>query len=109
MAKTTISDLTKKIDFNGIVKGVKSMINPTGMTPDVDMNDPLGVKLAKISVLVQSIANIQAQQTKEFAQVNKLVNELYKDIETIRNPGDAAEEVADSEEVVVKKTKAKKA
>lgn len=88
MAKNTITDLTKKIDINSIVKGVKSMINPTALTPDVDADDALGVKLAQISTLVQSIANIQAQQTKEFAKINKLVNELYADIEAIRNPAE---------------------
>lgn len=86
MVNKTISDLTKKIDLNGIVKGVKSMINPTGETPDVSDDDALGVKLAQISTLVQSVANIQAQQTKEFAKINKLVNEVYKDIEALRNP-----------------------
>ncbi len=102
MAKTTIADLTKKIDLTHIVKGVKSMINPTGMTPDVDMNDPLGVKLAKVSTLVQSIASIQAEQTKQFAQVNKLVNELYQDIESMRHASDASDA-----QVATKKTKVK--
>lgn len=86
MAKSTITDLTKKIDLNNIVKGVKSMINPTALTPDAADDDALGVKLAQISLLVQSVANIQAQQTKEFAKINKLVNELYADIEALRNP-----------------------
>jgi formyltetrahydrofolate synthetase len=116
MAKNTISDLTKKIDINNIVKGVKSMISPTGMTPDVDEDDALGVKLAQISTLVQSVANIQTQQTKEFAKINKLVNDLYADIEKIRSVVEenakSAEAVDadedDSEEVVaVKKPKAK--
>ena len=109
MAKNTIADLTKKIDINNIVKGVKSMINPTALTPDVDADDSLGVKLAQISTLVQSVANIQAQQTKEFAKINKLVNELYNDIEAIRNPAPETETTAKATKKPAAKKTTKKA
>jgi len=91
MVKKTLDDITKKIDLNSIVKNVKLMINPTAATPDAADDDVLGTKLAQISVLVQSVAHIQVQQTKEFAKINKLVNELYADIEALRHSGKSEE------------------
>ncbi|PHQ82478.1 MAG: hypothetical protein COB66_00225 [Coxiella sp. (in: Bacteria)] len=94
MTKNKLSDIAKKIDLDAIVKNVKSIIKPTANTPDVDPNDPVGVKLASISVLVQSVANIQAQQSKDLAKINKLVNALYEEIEASRE-ADAEEEASE--------------
>lgn len=112
MFKNKITDLTKKVDLNSLVKGVTSMINPTGATPDADDNDALGVKLAQVSTLVQSVANIQAEQTKAFAKINKLVNELYADIEVVRaqvnDIAKAKAELAGAAAPTAKKSAAKK-
>lgn len=77
-------DLNKKFDFQGIINSIKSLINPEGNTPAADPDDAIGMKLAELSVLVQQLASAQAEQVKELGQVNKLLNELFKDIEAIR-------------------------
>lgn len=82
-----------KLDLDSIVKNVKSLINPTGQTPKANPDDAIGVKLAQLSTSIQLVANIQAQQTKEFAKINKLVNEVYSLIEDQRSNGN--DEVAE--------------
>lgn len=84
--KNPLSDLTKKFDLGGIVKNVKTMINPMSQTPDVDIDDPLGVKMAQISMMLQKCATLQGEQKKMLEQTNALVNELYAQLEAIRNP-----------------------
>ena len=66
-----------KLDFDSIVKNVKSLINPTAQTPQANPDDAVGVKLAQLSASIQLVANIQVQQTKEFAKINKLANEIH--------------------------------
>lgn len=95
MAKNPLSDFTKKLDLGGIVKNVKTMINPMSQTPDVDIDDPLGVKMAQISTLLQKSVLLHGEQTKLLEQTNTMVNELYEALEAIRNPaGEPSDEAA---------------
>ena len=91
-AKSALS----KFDINGLIKGVKSTLNPTAHTPDVEADDELGVKLARISTLVQTVAHQQAESAKLFTTINKLVNEVYAEVEVLRQVNaDSAEDVID--------------
>ncbi len=83
--KNPLSDLSKKFDLGGIVKNVKTMINPMSQTPDVDIDDPLGVKMAQISMMIQKCATLHGEQKKMLEQTNTMVNELYTLLESIRN------------------------
>lgn len=62
------------------------MINPEGNTPQPDADDAIGTKIAQLSTMVQQLANAHAEQAKELHKVNKILNGLFKDIETLRNP-----------------------
>ena len=81
-----MSDISKKFDFSGLLDNVKTMINPTANTPNPSLDDAIGIKLAEISALAQQLGNAHAEQTRELGKLNKLLNGLYKDIETLRNP-----------------------
>ncbi len=83
--KPDLSDISKKFDINNIVSSIKSLLNPESATPEVDPDDAIGVKIAQLSLMMQQLAKSQAQQAKDFTAVNQLLNELYKDIETLRN------------------------
>lgn len=72
-----------KFDFQGIVNSVKSMINPE-TTPNVAEGDPIGSKIVQISSLLKNVASIQTQSTKDLNNINRLLNELYKDLEAFR-------------------------
>lgn len=76
-----------KLDFDSIVMNVKQMINPTGQTPQPGKGDSLGIKLAKLSTSIQLVAQIQAEQTKEFAKINQLANEIFNDVQAMRGDG----------------------
>lgn len=85
--KPGLSDLTKftkKLNINKVVGNVKSIISPTGDTPDADEDDELGQQLAELSLLVQEMLDVHEQQSSRMEQVNKLFNEVFKDIEAER-------------------------
>lgn len=84
-----------KIDLDSIVKNVKQMINPTGQTPQAEAGDALGIKLAKLSTSIQLVAQIQAEQTKEFAKINKLANEIFEDIQASKETEAQSNETGD--------------
>jgi hypothetical protein len=86
-----------KLDLDSIVKNVKSLINPTGQTPQPNPDDFIGLKLAQLSASIQLVANIQVQQTKEFAKINKLANEVYALIEAQRAKSVVATEDKDAD------------
>lgn len=82
--KPDFSDLTKKFDLNNIVGSIKSLINPTSGTPEVDPNDAIGLKIAQISVIAQQLSKVSEEQSKEFSKLNQILNGLYGDIERLR-------------------------
>lgn len=79
-----------KLDLDSIVKNVKQIINPTGQTPQPGEGDALGIKLAKLSTSIQLVAQIQAEQTKEFAKINQLANEIFGDVQAMRGKSEEA-------------------
>ncbi|MFV9989152.1 MAG: hypothetical protein AB8V57_02515 [Coxiella endosymbiont of Dermacentor nuttalli] len=88
----------KKFDLHNILNNIKSMISSEGNTPDVNPDDAIGMKVAGLSLLTQQLAKTYAEQSKEFHKVNRLLNELFKDIEALRNPS-AVDESSDSSNV----------
>lgn len=87
--------VNKKFDLQGIINSIKSVINPEGNTPNANPDDAIGMKIVELSTLVQQLTNAQAEHVKELANVNKLLNELFQDIEALRkasSPTDSSEE-----------------
>lgn len=80
-----MTNSSKKFDLQGILSNIKSMISPEGNTPNVNPDDAIGMKVAGLSVLIRQLAKTYAKQSKEFTKVNRLLNELFKDIEAFRN------------------------
>lgn len=79
-------DLNKlKDSMGGLVGSVKSMINPAGGTPNVNPDDALGVKIAQLTTLVKQLTDAQQEHVKHLAEVNKLLNAAFQDIEALRN------------------------
>lgn len=79
----------KGFDIGGLVNNLKSIVNPAGGTPDADPNDVLGVQLADLSKLVQSLKAKHDAYSKEMSQdlakINQLFNGAYTSLEGIRN------------------------
>ncbi len=79
-------DLNKlKDNVGGLVGSLKSMINPAGSTPNVDPDDALGLKIAKITVLIKQMSEAQHEHVKNLNQCNELLNGAFHDIEALRN------------------------
>lgn len=106
--KSDLSDLMKKFDIGGVIDNIKTMVNPAGGTPDVDPSDDLGLKVAEISTLLQEMAKVNQQQTKDLQKANQLLNALFKDVEVLRTPN-ATEEADDGSVDEAPKAPVKKA
>ena len=96
--KPDLSDLTDKFNLSGIVDNIKSLVNPGGDTPNVDPNDALGVKIAKISIKIQELVAQQEAHSKSLAEINKLLNAAFRDLEAIRAEHGATIDEADKVE-----------
>lgn len=72
-----------KFDLQSIVNSVKTIIGAES-TPKVTEGDPIGTKIVEISKLLQSVASMQSQSSKDLTKINDLLNGLYRDLEAFR-------------------------
>ncbi len=79
-----MKDIKNKFNLQGIIGDIKSMISPTGNTPNPEPSDALGMQLAKLSVMVQELQAVQLEQAKKLGEVNALFNEVYQSLESLR-------------------------
>lgn len=116
--KNDFSDLTRRLKLSGFVDNVKSIISPTGSTPDPEEGDKIGHQLAELSLLIQDMAQVNAEQTKRMSDINKLFNEMFEELKAEREEleearreleGESEDDDDDEDEKPVKKksTKAK--
>jgi len=84
--KPDLSELAKKFDLNSIVGGIKSLLNQEGEIPQVDPSDAIGAKIAQLSLMTQQMAKTHEQLGKDFIAASHILNELYKDLEALRQP-----------------------
>lgn len=74
-----------KDNVGGFVGSLKTMINPTGGTPNVDPDDALGVKIAQIGTMLKQMTDAQQEHVKNLSEVHKLLNAAFQDIDALRN------------------------
>ena len=102
-----MKDFKNKLNLQGIIGDIKSMISPTGNTPDPAPSDKLGLDLAKLSVMIQDLQAVQLEQAKKLGEVNALFNAVYQSLEAMRGAdverSDANEATADEDEHPSKK------
>jgi hypothetical protein len=84
-----LGKLTEKFDLQGIVKDIKSLLNPGGDLPSDEMlaeasHDPIAQKMAQISITLQNLTKKAAEQEELVLQVSKIVGELYKEVAVLR-------------------------
>ncbi len=95
--KSDFLGIRKKLKIDGLVGNVKSMISPSGLTPDADEDDELGQHLAELSILLQEMEQTHAKQGKRIANINKLINAVFLEIKSERSEL-AGEECDDEDE-----------
>ena len=91
--KPDLNDLVNKINIGELVDSVKNIISPGASTPYAKADDNIGLQLEEMSLIIQEIAGIHAEQAKRFAKVNKLANSLYKDIQALRGESEGDDSV----------------
>jgi hypothetical protein len=83
--KPDFSELTKKFDINSLVGGIKSLLNQGSEIPQADPSDAIGVKITQLSLMTQQMAKVHEQLAQDFTTASRLLNDLYKDLEALRN------------------------
>jgi hypothetical protein len=73
-----------KLDFQGIVNSLKSVLSSEPTTPTVTPGDPVGEKIVEISTLIKNVVKEQTQCAKDLSRINDLLNNLYQDVEKFR-------------------------
>lgn len=104
-----ISKYTDKIP--GLVKNVKTMIDPTSALPDDTSGDPIAAKIKALTELVKKATEANVQQSKDIAKINTHLMELYKVVESLKAPvagPEKSEPVVEKTEEVAKVEEATK-
>jgi hypothetical protein len=78
-----ISKLTGKIDLQGIVKNVKSIISPGSEIPQTVSENSLTYKLLEIAKGLKTLVDLHTKQADELARIDGLVGSLYHDIDAL--------------------------
>lgn len=82
--KSDLDKLKGKLDIGGLVNSVKSMINPASGVPDVDPDDDLGIKIARICAMIKDMSEAQQEHVKNLNKLNELLNAAFADIKLVR-------------------------
>jgi len=72
-----MSEITKKLNLPGLMKSVRSMINPEGRTPKPEAGDAWGEKFERLSIILQQMMHVHEEQAKELEEANQLLNEIF--------------------------------
>ena len=78
------SELSKKIDLQGILDTVKSAIGGSP-NPEPVSGDEIATKFAELKSLVKSLSSAHTQQGQTITKVNRKIQALEKDINNFRN------------------------
>ncbi len=93
-----MKDIKNKLNLQGIIGDIKSMISPAGNTPDPDPSDAIGIKLAKLSVMVQELQAAQLEHSKKLGEINVLFNEVYQHLQAAKVADNTKASVTDKPE-----------
>lgn len=103
MPKPDLGELSKKLNIQGLVNNVKSMINPEANTPKAASGDAMGEKMASISITLQETMKALNEQVKNLNSINQSINDLFKDLEAVRAQS-AKPETSAKEDKIAKET-----
>lgn len=87
------NELTKKLDLDGLVSSVKSMINPEESALQPKEGDKVGELIAECSELTQEMAQQHAELAKNLKTLHSKLNKLFKEL----NPPEVAKAEGKSE------------
>lgn len=77
--------LTKKLDIQGLLDSVKSAVAGTGTPLKAPEGDEVAAKFVEVIGSLQNLANLQAEQAKLINTINSKINDLYRDMQAIRD------------------------
>jgi methyl-accepting chemotaxis protein len=84
MKMPDFSELKKKVNIQSMVDNVKSAIDTVSTPKAPATSDELTTKFAEITELMNSLADMNAQQAKAVANIKAKIHALDKDIQTVK-------------------------
>ena|SRR5579871_5483341 len=78
------SELSKKMNLQGVLDNVKSAMSSTVSSDKPPEGDELFNKFTEIMGLMETLTDMHTQQAKAIANIKSKMNELNKDIQTVK-------------------------
>ena len=103
------SELTKKLDIQGLLETVKTAIGAgTGTPAKAPDGDQIAANFVALLTLTHTLAVTHAEQAKIIADVHRKLDALYKQVQTLQSV-DERETAAKIEPSVVDESESEKA
>ena len=72
------SVMSNKLDFQGIVDSVKSVLNPDAMVPEAEKGDKVAEEMVAVMLLLKEMGDEHNQLGQKLATLNHKLHSLYK-------------------------------
>ncbi len=73
-----MAKLTDKLDFQGIVDSVKSVLNPDAMVPEAEKGDKVSGEMVDVMLLLKEMEEEHNKLGQKLATLNHKLHSLYK-------------------------------
>ncbi len=84
------SELTKKLDLQGIVDSVKSAIGTQTPPAEAPDGDSIAAEFVEIITALQQVTKTQSEQAKALDHLGNKLNALYKNVMAYKTPATEA-------------------
>lgn len=98
-----LSKLGEKLNIEGVIDDMKTMISPDKAIPEDASKDPKTALLAEVMMLLDGLATEQSKQAKQMSQLSVKLKELYRLVEPVES--EAAQTSKSEVEAKVEKAK----
>lgn len=83
------SELTKKLNVQGLVDSVKSAVG--GTPPKAPEGDEVAARFVEVMNMVQDLNKAHAEHEKAVVAIHNKLNAIYKDVQLLRHPAGSTE------------------
>jgi hypothetical protein len=73
------ADLSSKLNLQGILKNIQSIISPLPEIPEEAKKDPIAYRLAELTKSIKTLEELNHAVNKEIEKIGAMLGSLYKD------------------------------
>jgi len=92
--KSDLKDLANKFNLSKIMNNIAEVVDSGLKISDVDPSDAIGKKIADIDALVKAMHQTQKEHANNLAKVDQLLEDLFADLQRLREQSKPAGESA---------------